>query len=685
MSSGGWEIVGKKNKDKNNGKATKLTKAEKKNFIMNSPKLEDFLPLNEVKSLYDSLDGNKENKRPSKEKDNKSKENEEKKKQQKLKQQQQQQAEKNKKQQQQKTKEKSPKEKSSNGINVDELNELLENDKLKFPDAPLIWLKDMVSYLDAKIPAEKDELGFLKQPETYPLSFISKAVRTSLEKTIKVAGAENAQLCWEGTLATMVKNISNGSSDLGCKIFLQLLAQTNPEMTAANLPKLASLRNSYQNKKSIGMSLLWAFAQSGKKHLAIGLTVWHEIMAPMLESRTYASYVLKILRDFLSASKNSNHLTADRFFDLVDDLYAGKIHLPAHLDNDVTSCMELLRLQMVKSESINLPKIFETLMGKVSPKVNSKYREEIIKSLVACVTADSRCLSVWTSLYPKNLYQSDLLLKQLLADWNTLRAGVETKPFKETLETFRTMVVTSKKGKEENLVLSCSRTSEALVEKMSASKKKRSSFPFKTGIIVLLVLIGAVVTYDCQKHGSYEASSTGTFLKNSGLANYGHNAAKAVVHCKDTSLTYLKTNYPDYYKISAEFGEKYSRLFGDLYLITKNLIVKASLNLAKFVTEKKPLVTENIEYYFPGLLDNLHKRSLIEIERVKTYSAIIQEHVTVQTIGFVRWLETNVFVGNLSPQNMRGYATQAVEKTQNLASQTYDWVYEKVQTLSKVH
>lgn len=58
------------------------------------------VPLSQVKTLYDNLDNNKENKKPSKEKENKMKENEEKKKQQK-----QQQSEKKK----QEPKEKPPK------------------------------------------------------------------------------------------------------------------------------------------------------------------------------------------------------------------------------------------------------------------------------------------------------------------------------------------------------------------------------------------------------------------------------------------------------------------------------------------------------------------------------------------------------------------------------------------------
>lgn len=68
---------------------------------------------------------------------------------------------------------------------------------------------------------------------------------------------------------------------------------------------------------------------------------------------------------------------------------------------------------MVKSDLINRQKMFETLMTKITPKANPSYRDELIRALEACIAADARCLSVWTSLYPKHLYQSDLLLKQL--------------------------------------------------------------------------------------------------------------------------------------------------------------------------------------------------------------------------------------------------------------------------------
>lgn len=44
----------------------------------------------------------------------------------------------------------------------------------------------------------------------------------------------------------------------------------------------------------------------------------------------------------------------------------------------------------------------------------------------------------------------------------------------------------------------------------------------------------------------------------------------------------------------------------------------------------------------------------------------------------------HIFSGNLSPKNLQSYASRAIATTQSYAIQTYDWLYEKVQTLSKI-
>ncbi|KAG7200304.1 hypothetical protein KM043_017769 [Ampulex compressa] len=674
MSAGGWEVVGKNKKDKSNGKVNKLTKAEKKKFIENAPKVEDFLPLSQVKTLYDNLDGNKENKKPPKEKESKTRENEEKKKQQK------QHTEKKK----QEPKEKPPKsiKDALNLINPTELSDVLATGQARFPEAPLIWLKDLAAFLNVKIAIDKEDAVFSGKPQDYPLSIVPKTIYATLEKAIDMAGQQTAQIFYENTLTTMATDMVKGVPVVGHKIFLQLLAHLNSELTAANIPKLISLRNSYQNRKAVGLSLLWALSQGGRKNLAVGLKVWHEVMSPLLETKSYAGYVVQILNDLVFGHENANDLTPDLYLSIVEDMYSGKLNIPAMVGREIIVSIEKLRSILFKNKNITYTKLFETLIGKATQKVHANYRDEIIKALVACLTTDPLCFSVWMNLYAKHLYQSNLILTYINAKWDSLRTSLKTKYLKETIIVFQTTNERWKKSKEDNLVAACNKGCKALLGKMTASKGSR--FPWRKGSIVLLLLIGAVLAYDLRKHGSFEASSTGKFMKNSGIMMYGQKAWMTTKMYSVKGLECVEASAPEYYKATIDLCTPYIKLTKDICLVMKNLSIKLYENIMAYIMKNGPLVVETIEHYAPGMLDEIRTRSMQGLELIKVYSAMIGEIIIEHSTNTIRWLGRNVFVGKLSPENLQNYANRAIDTTQTLASQTYDWVYEKVQTLSKV-
>lgn len=62
-----------------------------------------------------------------------------------------------------------------------------------------------------------------------------------------------------------------GQNVNGHRLLLQMLAKDYPEFCVASVAKSASLRNSYQNRPPIGLSLLWAFGQGGLTDFAVGL------------------------------------------------------------------------------------------------------------------------------------------------------------------------------------------------------------------------------------------------------------------------------------------------------------------------------------------------------------------------------------------------------------------------------
>ncbi|XP_063977135.1 transmembrane protein 214 [Diachasmimorpha longicaudata] len=682
MSSGGWEVVGKNKKDKVAGRSAKLSKAEKKKFIENAPKVEDFLPLNQVKTLYDNLDGDKENKKP-KEKDLRIKGNDEKKKQQ---QQQQKSVQNDKKKLQVKEKPKGKPSKlaEKNGLTVEKITELLETNRTRFPDAPLIWLKDLVAYVNATVSQEKSPSTVQAISDTHPLSLIPKSIRTIFEKVIKSVGLQNIQMFYEGTLHLMVKNMSNDSPDMGSKIFLQLLGQMYPEITMSNIEKHIGLRNSYQNKKLIGFSLLWALSQPGYKNLGVGLTLWHEVMAPMLESKTYANYVMQILKNTLSTHTNSNNLTQPMFIQIFDDLYSGKINISTSVEREIRECGELLKTVAMKSSHINHALLFENSMERITSKTHPTFRDELLKIMTACIVAKPECLASWINLHAKHLYQSELLLKQLDDEWYELCTQIQFSALRRGLKTLGSMEIRTKKGKEEACVAACRKRAQDLSRKMTSSSKKQDSFPWKKGSLLLLLLIGAVVAYDCRNHGSFKASITGRLVKTSGAAGYMQNAFAAAKFYCDQGLVYLEAASPEYYKVVADSTKQYSKLAGDFYLVGRDLIVKFYNETADYVELNRPIFWATIDEYCPGLIPTFQLATRKTLEITKHYSILAADSIVGTSTSFIKWLETRIFVGNWSPENIRGYAWKAVDSTQEYASQTYDWVYDKVQTLSKV-
>ncbi|KAH0951543.1 hypothetical protein HN011_005135 [Eciton burchellii] len=682
MSSGNWELVSRK-KDKND-KSNKLTKAEKKKFIENAPKVEDFLPLSQVKTLYDNLDGNKENKKPIKvqKKEHKTKENEEKKKQQKQ-QQQQQQAQKKK----QEPKEKSPKsiKDALNAINIQELNELLATAQLRFPDAPSLWLKELDTFLNIKIPINKEDAIFSNKPKDYPLSLVPKTISSILEQAVETAGSQAVQTFYENSLTTMANNMIKGIPVIGHKIFLQLLAHLYPKMIVANIPKLISIRNSYKNRKDVCLSLLWAWSQVGKKDLPSGLKIWHRVMLPLLDTKRYTSYIVQNLNDLVFDCDNACDIGLDLYLDIIWDTYHDVIDshsIQPAVWKEINMKIDQLRSILFRNKDISYTELFTILMGKVIEDSNLAYKQELLKALVDCLIMEPVCFTIWGSLYDgPYLHQSALLLSHIDENLPDLQKKLKSKNFKDTLEIIQSKNKRWTKSYKDR-ALQCKKKSQVLLEKMASSK--RSSFQWRFASVTLLLLIGVIIAYDTQKHGSFEASKVGRFLKTSGISKYVEKTGITIKSYWSAGHKAIKDSSPEYYKIIVDTCTPYIKLAADSYLVMRNILIRLYNNFAAYLEKNLPIALDTIEHYAPGLMGKIKSHSLQGLEFAKTSLTLIGEKIVEHSTATVQWLEKNVFVGKLSPDNLRNYAIWAFDVTQSYATQTYDWVYEKMQTLSKV-
>ncbi|OXU22256.1 hypothetical protein TSAR_016105 [Trichomalopsis sarcophagae] len=500
------------------------------------------------------------------------------------------------------------------------------------------------------------------------------------------AGVYSLHAFYEFILTAMAMEMSKAVPVVGYKIFVQLMAKHDPKLSSSSIAKLTSMRNSYQNRKPVGLSLLWSFNQGGRENLAVGLKVWHEVLAPMLEAKSYASYVMKILSDLLKWHSDEETLQSDLYLSIVEDFFSGKLNISQAIIDEGIPHLQKLRTILFQNKSVNYRKLFETLLPKVTSKTPENYKNEVVSALTGCLNNDDRCFAVWKSLYMKNLYISSILLTHIDSNWDSLKPSINSKLLTDVLSAFQLSQEKSKKGKgkDDKYLYSCSNTSEALIKKMSSKKSSKGGFPWKTGCFFLLLIIGAIVAYDTHKHGSFEATSTGKFMRENGITAFAQKTWVSTKLYSAKGLEYLESTSPEYYKAVVDFSTPYVKLAGDFYLVVKNSSVKLYDNVSTYVVAKIPVIQASVEHYVPGLLDSVQKNSLKGVEIVKIYSAWIAEQTVENSVKATRWLKTNVFVGKLSPESLQSYASQAINTTHTFASQTYDWVYEKVQTLSKV-
>lgn len=85
------------------------------------------------------------------------------------------------------------------------------------------------------------------------------------------AGSSSTQLFFDIALTTMATDMSKGLSALGHKLYLQYIAMNYPKIANTNVGKHCELRNSYQNRQNIGLSILWSLGQCGIKDFDAGL------------------------------------------------------------------------------------------------------------------------------------------------------------------------------------------------------------------------------------------------------------------------------------------------------------------------------------------------------------------------------------------------------------------------------
>lgn len=156
----------------------------------------------------------------------------------------------------------------------------------------------------------------------FPSSVVPTDATTIIYQTLNDAGIANVQYFFDQSLTSLAVDMSNNLPCVGHKIMLQLIAIEWPQVCGQSLAKNAILRNSYQNRAPIGLSLLWALGQGGFRDITVGLRVWQNIMVPVLSVKLYTKFVCDYVWRVLQCRENGsiNGMLPDEFIAVFDEL-----------------------------------------------------------------------------------------------------------------------------------------------------------------------------------------------------------------------------------------------------------------------------------------------------------------------------------------------------------------------------
>uniref|UniRef100_A0A1E1X5W9 Uncharacterized protein n=1 Tax=Amblyomma aureolatum TaxID=187763 RepID=A0A1E1X5W9_9ACAR len=584
-----------------------------------------------------------------------------------------------------------------NKVSVSEVSQLVSVVKARFPTNPLLWAKDLAAFLNNQLegaPTAESLPPFEGKPSGFPLSELPAGVRRHFEDVVSATTDEGRALLWDHCLNGALQALSaptsggsnagnSGSSVLGFLLGLQLLASRYPRVVTADLTKMCQLRSQHQGRPTACLTVLWAACQAGLSNLGEGLTVWLELLMPVMGTRAYAPYAVNSLSALLSrhpASANGDaaagqacNLGVRSLFTLMDVVYGSGAKLPLSpehgrvLRDQLYPRMRQLCYAAETSRSAYFPSYLRRL-GTGSPLLNT----ELLSSLEECLCRDPECLSVWRQLFVRQASQSLRLLQHLEAKdaWRHLPRPTQRR-LQATLVSWRSTTEASEPALRDSLVV-C----QVLERKMGGP-----GFPWVRLLLATVALgVSGLVFWDVrlQHGGRFERSGTHALLKDTGLLSaWQKGSVQAAVYLNEGSAWAAE-------KLPVWYAEASRRLGPPLEATWEQL---QKIAVAAW-TNSEPLRTQVLRHTHSLLLWG-NEWVPVCVESVlgvahETWSVVggcvgwLLEHVVHGARLSAHWLTDNLLTGSWSPEKLQTHAVELASAMQKQAQVAVHWLWERL-------
>jgi len=400
-------------------------------------------------------------------------------------------------------------------LRVEDLKNLIEDVQQRWPDSPLLWLRDVAQHLNQALVTQPEAAGEVLGGE--PLSALTASMRKVITAMLQRCEENMRETFFETCVANTAHELAKGGGVAGWRCLTQLLAGLQPTAVTAHLPRYVELRNSYQNRPAVGLAILWSVGQAGHRSLHSGVKVWLEVMLPVLTLRHYTKYVV----DYLAALLATHGVTPDtqlskpvmdisNFLTVQDAVFV----VSSTINKDCARALAGLypSLRALALGGCRNHEIFPALLPRLATLSSQDQVVDSLEVLATCLAGTAAARVHWHQTYTSHLAQSGQLLHYLDSHWGRFGEQLDTEEFRETVEAFQdyNASVTGKDGLQ-----LASEGAEAVAARFSSPSM--AWFPWKTLSLLLLIGTAAVVRLDLQRAGGdFRRSNTGQLLADAG-------------------------------------------------------------------------------------------------------------------------------------------------------------------------
>jgi len=476
-------------------------------------------------------------------------------------------------------------------------------------DVYLSWIKYSADALNSKLLQLHVPLP---PPELFPNDLYYPLVPEKLLQEINYIITSTAQSRPEidvigqsfVTLLTMIPTfVQRGDAGWGYLLFLRELVHLDPDLPLRKAKAMSDIMESYGNRKEIGICLLWVSAQAAL-HSDNLLKIASLYFLPYYNFKHYKSFVLSALGTIGEAGAMENVVEPAEF----EEFFLASFD-PKKKKDFEKFYPKFRDLTLRNLRSGRGPALFTMFMDKLSDKFFlplSPYGQEVFEILHGCLDNDRTVIESWKEsleTYPRESY---LLLQHLSK--NPEKVTKYAKGLESTLITSDEFAVACVKSPE---LLRVAKKLQTGVKRVEESKKK---FPWKSSCLLILLIISGLFWLDVTENGKgiFAKSKTGKFLESYGLLD---------------EVTFVIENTVKLSKQSFTLGSKVVRDVSD------------ALRPVLQPVEKQ------LSIYIPQLLTTFHT---------------LYEYVLNSWEIFFKFLTEQVFVGQLSPENLRKIAKETL-------------------------